>query len=113
MVSRSPDQYIWKSTWSLAAHTSSSDRLAKELSPTATPRLAPARATATSPSGCTAWTPVGESRTGIERDWPMTVVAMERSLARPATWGERPSWSKESRLSLEESPFSEPAMSAA
>ncbi len=113
MVSRSPDQYIWKRTWSLAAQTSSSERLAKELSPTATPRMAPARATATSPSGCTAWTPVGERITGIDMAWPMTVVAIERSLARPATWGASPSWSKASRLSLEESPFSDPATSAA
>lgn len=34
--------------------------------PVAVPRAAAARATATSPSGCTAWTPVGEINTGID-----------------------------------------------
>ena len=85
MVSRSPDQYIWKSTWEFTAQTSSTERLAKELSPMRTPRLAAARATATSPSGWTAWTPVGEINTGIETDWPITVVAIDRSLLLPAT----------------------------
>ncbi len=41
----------------------------------AVPRAAAARATATSPSGCTAWTPVGEISTGKEISWPMTFVA--------------------------------------
>ena len=50
------------------AQTSSIERLAKELSPMATPRFAAARATATSPSGWTACTPVGEINTGIETD---------------------------------------------
>ena len=43
----------------------------------------------------------------------MTVVAIVRSRALPATWGAKPSWSKDSRLSLDESPFSDPAMRAA
>ena len=68
IVSRSPDQYIWKRTWEFTAQTSSIERLANELSPMATPRLAAARATATSPSGWTACTPVGEIRTGMETD---------------------------------------------
>ena len=38
--------------------------LANELSPMAVPRAAVARATATSPSGWTAWTPVGDTITG-------------------------------------------------
>ena len=111
-MSRSPDQYIWKSTRSWAAQTSSTERLANELSPIATPRLAAARATATSPSGWTACTPVGESNTGIDTAWPMTVVAMERFWWLPATWGAKPSWSKESRLSFADSPFSDPATRA-
>src|SRR5579863_1585547 len=113
MVSRSPDQYIWKSTCELTAQTSSIDRLANELSPMATPRLAAARATATSPSGWTAWTPVGEINTGIETDCPMTVVAIVRSRLLPATCGAKPNWSKDSRLSLDDSPLSDPATSAA
>ncbi len=43
--------------------------------PSRCPRAAAARATATSPSGCTAWTPVGEMSTGSESVWPITVVA--------------------------------------
>jgi hypothetical protein len=74
----------------LTAHTSSIEWLANELSPIATPRLAAALATATSPSGCTAWTPVGEISTGIEIDWPMTVVAMVRSPLLPAMCGANP-----------------------
>ena len=112
IVSRSPDQYIWKSTWELAAQTSSTEQLAKELSPMAMPRFVAARAIATSPSGWTAWTPVGEITTGIESDWPMTVVAIWRSLESPATCGAKPSRSKESRLSFEESPFCDPPISA-
>ena len=79
----------------------------------ATPRLAAARATATSPSGWTAWTPVGEITTGMETDWPITVVAIERSRLFPATCGANPSRSKDSRLSLDDSPFSDPAINAA
>ena len=44
------------------------EQLAKELSPMATPRLSAARATATSPRGWTACTPVGEINTGIDTD---------------------------------------------
>ncbi len=46
------------------------------------------RAAATSPSGCTACTPVGEINTGIEMDWPITVGARSRLFDKPATWGE-------------------------
>ena len=59
------------------------------------PAPAAARATATSPSGCTACTPVGEMSTGIEIGWPITVVAKSRSAAdrrrarREAQLGER------------------------
>ena len=45
----------------------------------AVPRAAAARATATSPSGCTACTPVGEMRTGNAIRRPSTVVARSRS----------------------------------
>ena len=48
----------------LAATTSASGTAANELSPRAVPRAAAARATATSPSGCTACTPAGEQITG-------------------------------------------------
>jgi hypothetical protein len=62
--SRVPAQYIWKNVCGLAATTSSIGLLAKELRPMAVPRAAAARATASSPSGCTACTPVGEMITG-------------------------------------------------
>ena len=75
----------------MAATTSSTGLLANELRPMAVPRAAAARATATSPSGCTAWTPVGEMRTGSEMDWPMTVVDRSRVAGDPATWGANPS----------------------
>ena len=86
-----PIQYIWKNVCGLAATTSSTGLLANELRPIAMPRLAAARATATSPSGCTACTPVGEMTTGIEICWPMTDVVRSRSADRPATCGAKPS----------------------
>ena len=48
----------------MAATTSSTGFEPNELSPIAVPRAAAARATATSPSGWTACTPVGEMITG-------------------------------------------------
>ena len=54
----------------VGAATSSTGLLAKELSPMIVPRAAAARATATSPSGCTACTPVGEMMTGRETGCP-------------------------------------------
>ena len=66
--SRVPTQYIWKNVCGLAATTSSIGLLANEERPIATPRAAAARATATSPSGCTACTPVGLISTGIDID---------------------------------------------
>ena len=75
----------------MAATTSSTGLLANELRPMAVPRAAAARATATSPSGCTAWTPVGEMTTGREMLWPMTVVVRSRLGRDPATWGANPS----------------------
>src|SRR3712207_7700827 len=60
--SRVPTQYIWKWVIGFAATTSSIGLLANEDSPMATPRAAAARATATSPSGWTACTPVGLMR---------------------------------------------------
>ena len=44
----------------------------------AVPRAAAARATATSPSGWTAWTPVGDTMTGKEISWPITLVVRSR-----------------------------------
>ena len=72
IMSRSPVQYIWKSVCGLAATTSSTDLEAKLDNPITVPRAAAARATATSPSGCTACTPVGEMITGSEMSWPST-----------------------------------------
>ena len=71
IVSLSPTQYIWKNVCGLAATTSSIGLLANELRLITVPRAAAARATATSPSGCTACTPVGEMITGSEIGWPM------------------------------------------
>ena len=86
-----PLQYTWRNVWGLAATTSSSGLLAKELRPMAVPRAAAARATASSPSGWIACTPVGEIRTGRETCWPMTTVACSRLADSPAMWGAKPS----------------------
>jgi hypothetical protein len=75
----------------LAATTSSTGFEANDDSPMAVPRAAAARATATSPSGWTAWTPVGEITTGSEMSWPMTEVLRSRDAASPATCGAKPS----------------------
>ena len=74
--SRSPIQNSWKNVFGLAATTSSTATLANELSPIAVPASAAPRATATSPSGCTACTPVGDAITGSEMSCPSTEVAM-------------------------------------
>ncbi|CAM5362355.1 hypothetical protein SANTM175S_00752 [Streptomyces antimycoticus] len=87
-------QYIWKKVRGFAATTSGSGLLAKELSPIAVPRAAAARATATSPSGWTACTPVGEMITGRAICCPMTVVARSRLADSPATCGAKPSSAK-------------------
>ena len=63
------------------------------------PRAAAARATATSPSGCTACTPVGEMMTGSEMSWPMIVVDMDRAADIPATCGANPSSENAATLS--------------
>ena len=107
-----PTQYIWKNVCGLAAATSSIVRLANELRLIAVPRAAAARATATSPSGCTAWTPVGEMTTGNEIGWPITSVARSRLSERPATCGAKPSSPNAATLSSVVSPRSEPATSA-
>jgi hypothetical protein len=57
----------------------------------AVPRAAAARATASSPSGWIAWTPVGEMITGMEIGWPMTTVACSRLADSPAMCGAKPS----------------------
>ena len=72
----------------------------------AVPRAAAARATATSPSGSTACTPVGEMTTGIEMSWPITVVAISRFSVAPMTCGAKPNSEKASTLSATETPFS-------
>ena len=96
----------------LTAQTSSTDLLANELRPITVSRAAAALATATSPSGWTACTPVGEMSTGSDIDCPITVVARLRSWWRPAVWGAKPSSSNAATLSSVVSPRSEPATSA-
>ena len=107
-----PSQYDWKKVCGLASTTSSTGLLANALRPIAVPRAAVARATATSPSGWTACTPVGETITGIESGWPITSVERSRSLGSSATCGAKPSSPNALRLSSMVSPFSEPATSA-
>ncbi len=97
----------------MASTTSSMGLLAKQLRPITVPRAAEARATATSPSGWTAWTPVGEMITGMDTGCPITVVARSRSSHRPATWGARPNSPKAATLSSTVRPFSDPATRAA
>ena len=94
------------------AVTSSTARLAKLDSPIATPRLFAARATGSSPCGCTACTPVGEITTGTARSCPMKVVARSRTAARSATCGAKPSSANAATLSSIVAPRSVPAMSA-
>lgn len=96
----------------MAATTSSMGLLANDDRLIAVPRAAAARATATSPSGCTACTPVGEMKTGSEIDCPITFVAMSRLPDRPATCGAKPSSANAAVLSATVVPFSEPASSA-
>src|SRR5580692_11520530 len=110
--SREPTQYVWKNVFGFAASTSSTGLLANELSPMAVPRAAAARATATSPSGCTACTPVGEMMTGSETGWPSTVVARSRCAGSPATCGANPSSANAATLSASVWPRSAPASSA-
>ena len=78
----------------------------------ATPRAAAARATASSPSGCTACTPVGDMRTGMAISWPITTVACSRLGDRPAMWGAKPSSPKAATLSARVRPRSDPARMA-
>jgi len=96
----------------LAAATSSTGLLAKALRPIAVPAPAVARATASSPSGCTACTPVGEAITGSEISWPSTEVACCRAEGRPAMCGgANRSSLKAATLSRSVRPFSVPATS--
>src|SRR6201993_4908505 len=106
---RPPIQYTWKNVLGLAATTCSTGLLPNELSPTAVPRLAAARATATSPSGCTACTPVGEQSTGIDTGWPSTVTARSRLAGRPPTCGVTPRSPNAATLSFSVAPCSDPA----
>src|SRR5580693_7636807 len=106
---RPPTQYIWNNVWGLAAATCSTGLLPNELSPTAVPRFAAARATATSPSGCTACTPVGDRITGIDTGWPSTVTDRSRAAGSPAACGANPSSPNAATLSLSVAPCSDPA----
>jgi len=92
-------------TWSMGCDEN-------ELSPITTPRAAAAFATATSPSGCTACTPVGLIITGIDIDWPITSVAMSRDAGCPAVNGRNPISSNASVLSSRVMPRSAPAINA-
>ena len=112
MTSRLPVQYIWNRVFGLASTTSSTDLLAKLDRLITVPRAAAARATATSPWGCTACTPVGEMITGSEMGRPITVVSMWRSGFCPTMCGAKPSSPKAAVLSSADTPRSEPATSA-
>ena len=76
------------------------------------PAAAAARATATSPSGCTACTPVGEISTGRLTSWPMTAVPSWRSAGSPATCGRKRSSANALTLSRIVTPASAPATTA-
>ena len=86
--------------------------LANELSPIAIPRAALAFATATSPWGCTACTPVGEIKTGIEIGWPITLVAISRVGGWPTVIGDNFNSANAAELSFIDRPRSDPAISA-
>src|SRR5690349_11358195 len=92
--------------------TSSMGLEANDDRPIAVPRAAAARATATSPSGWTACTPVGEISTGSETSWPITLVAISRVAGRPATCGAKPSSENAATLSRIVTPASAPAINA-
>ena len=106
IASRPPSQYTWKNSFGFAAMTSSIGLLANEDKPIAVPRAAAARATATSPSGWTACTPVGETITGSEMSCPITVVDRSRFSNAPMTWGAKPSSANASTLSATVTPLS-------
>ena len=87
--------------------------LPNELRPIAVPASAVPRATPTSPSGCTAWTPVGDAITGSVISCPSTDVARSLVAGRFATrGGANRSSLNAATLSLRVTPFSVPATSA-
>src|SRR5712672_2779826 len=94
----------------MAFPTSSTGFDANDDRPIAVP--AAARATATSPSGCTACTPVGEMSTGRLTSWPITVVARSRVAGRSATCGRSRSSENAATLSFIVTPASAPATRA-
>ena len=97
----------------MTAATSSTGMLPNELRPMAVPASAVPRATPTSPSGCTACTPVGDAITGSAISCPSTDVASSLAAGRSATCGgvNRSSLNA-ARLSCSVTPFSVPATSA-
>ena len=97
---------------STAWPTSSTGLDANEDRPIAVPAAAAARATATSPSGCTACTPVGDSSTGRLTGWAITVVASSRATGRSATCGRNRSSPNAATLSSMVRPASAPATRA-
>jgi hypothetical protein len=86
-VSRSADQCTWKKSFGLAAVTSAAGLLANSLSPSAVPAARVPIATATSPSGCTAWAPTGAAMTGRSMSTPSTEVRRSRRAGSPASRG--------------------------
>ena len=87
--------------------------LARPLSPSAVPRAAAARATATSPSGCTACTPVGDSSTGRSiANAHHRGRQIARAPARPRRAARSPSSANAATLSRSVWPRSAPAMIA-
>ena len=76
------------------------------------PRAAAARATATSPSGCTACTPVGEISTGSEICCPITVVVRSRCGGSAADVRGEAELAERGDVVGERQPASEPATSA-
>ena len=87
--------------------------LPNELRPIAVPASAVPRATPTSPSGCTACMPVGDTITGRAISCPRTEVARSRPAGRSAMCGGvNLSSLKAAILSWSVTPFSVPAISA-
>ena len=99
--------------WGLAAMTSSMGLLPKALRHMTVPRAVAALATATSASGWTACTPVGEISTGMETGWPITLVDRSRPPGLPATVGANPNSPNAASFWLRVTPASAPARSAA
>jgi hypothetical protein len=112
-TSRSADQCTWKNSFGLTAATSAAGLLANSLSPIAVPASRVPSATATSPSGWTAWAPTGDAITGRLISVPRTVVRRSRLDGRSASRGGANLISPNAAtLSARVAPASAPASSA-